>query len=136
MCRVHPHEFGVIRLCRTFSIFIFTGEARCAGCLCTSSGWFKHIEPHRTFSNHIITEIAKCVEFYHMSSGWFDHTEPSLSTSLQGKHSSFSPRIPTGSNNSTAILYTVYCFAYVYVMYVRTCMCVQSYIICAYQHEY
>ena len=41
-------------------------------CLCTSSGWFKHIEPSRIFSNHIIAEIARCVEFCHMSSGWFD----------------------------------------------------------------
>ena len=24
---------------------------RCEGCLCTSSGWFKRIEPSRTFSN-------------------------------------------------------------------------------------
>ena len=61
------------------------GKQRHAGCLCTSSGWFKHIEPHRTFSNHIITEIARCVEFCHMSSGWFDCSEPSLSTSLRGK---------------------------------------------------
>ena len=76
---------GVVRLYRTFSIYIVTGETRSAGCLCTSSGWFKHIEPHRTFSNHIITEIARCLEFCHMSSGWFDCTEPSLSTSLQGK---------------------------------------------------
>ena len=75
---------GVVRLYRTFSIYIVAGETRCAGCLCTSSGWFKHIEPPRTFSNHIITEIARCVEFCHMSSGW---TEPSLSTSLQGKQS-------------------------------------------------
>ena len=77
-CRVLSHEFGVVRLYRTFSIY-----KRCAGCLCTSSGWFKHIEPRRTFSNHIITEKARCVEFCHMSSGWFDCTEPSLSTSLQ-----------------------------------------------------
>ena len=77
-CRVLSHEFGVVRLYRTFSIY-----KRCAGCLCTSSGWFKHIEPRRTFSNHISTEIARCVEFCHMSSGWFDCTEPSLSTSLQ-----------------------------------------------------
>ena len=83
VCRVLSHEFGVVRLYRTFSIYIVTGETRHAGCLCTSSGWFKHIEPHRTFSNHIITEIARCVEFCHMSSGWFDCTEPSLSTSLQ-----------------------------------------------------
>ena len=79
------HEFGVVRLYRTFSIYITAGETRCAGCLCTSSGWFKHIEPHRTYSNHNITEIARCGEVCHMSSGWFDCTEPSLSTSLQGK---------------------------------------------------
>ena len=79
------HELGVVRLYRTFSIYIIAGETRCAGCLCTSSGWFKHIEPHRTYTNHSITEIARCVEVYHMSSGWFDCTEPSLCTLLQGK---------------------------------------------------
>ena len=79
VCRVLSHQFGVVRLYRTFSIYIVTGETRYAGCLCTSSGWFKHIEPRRTFSNH------RCVEFCHMSSGWFDCTEPSLSTSLQGQ---------------------------------------------------
>ena len=78
-------EFCHMRLYRTFSIYIVTGETRSAWCLCTSLGWFQHIEPRRTFPNHIITEIAKCVEFCHMSSGWFDSTEPSLSTSLQGK---------------------------------------------------
>ena len=85
VCRVLSHEFGVVRLYRTFSIYIVAGETRFAGCLCTCSGRFKHIEPRRTFQNHIITEIAKCVEFCHMSSGCFDHTEPSLSTSVQGK---------------------------------------------------
>ena len=80
------HEFGVVRLYRTFSNCIFTGETRCAGCLCTtSSGWFKHIEPPRTFSNHIIAEIARCIEFFRMSSGLFDCTEPSLTSSLQEK---------------------------------------------------
>ena len=83
--RALSHEFGVVRLYRIFSIYIVTGETRCAGCLCTSSGWFKHIEPPRTFSNHITTEIARCGEFCHMSSWWFDCTEPSLSTWLQGK---------------------------------------------------
>ena len=82
---VLSHEFGVVRLHRTFFIYIVTGETRCAGCLCTRSGWLKHIKPRRTFLNHIITEIVKCEEFCHMSSGWFDHTKPSLSTSLQGK---------------------------------------------------
>ena len=62
-------EFGVVRLYRTFSSYLLAGETRCAGCLCTSSGWFKHSEPHRTY----------------MSLGWFDCTEPSLGTLLQGK---------------------------------------------------
>ena len=75
----------MVRLYRTFSIYIVTEIARCAGCLWTCSGWFKHIEPHLTFSNHIITEIARCLEFCHMSSGWFYCTEPSLSTSLHGQ---------------------------------------------------
>ena len=85
VCRGLSHEFGVVRLYRTFCMYIVIGETRSAGCLCNSSGWFKHIEPHRTYSNHNITEIARCGEVCHMSSGWFDCTEPSLSTSLQGK---------------------------------------------------
>ena len=85
VCRVLSHEFGVVRLYRTFSNDIFTGEARSAGCLCTSSGWFKHVEPPRNFSNHIIAEMARCVEFFHMSFGWFGSTELSLTTSLQWK---------------------------------------------------
>ena len=84
-CRVFTHEFGVVRLYQTFSNYIFRGETRCAGCLCTSSGWLKRIKPPRTFLNHIIAEIAWCVEFFHMSSWWFVCTEPSLTTSLQGK---------------------------------------------------
>ena len=71
-------EFGVVRLHRTFL-------TRCAGCLYTSSWWFKRIEPPRTFSNHSIAEIARCVQFFHMGSGWFDCAEPSLTTSLQWK---------------------------------------------------
>ena len=69
MWRVLTHEFGVVRPYRNFSINSVKGETRCAGCLCTSSGWFKHIEPHRTYTNHTITEIARCVEVYHISSG-------------------------------------------------------------------
>ena len=49
--RVLTHEFGVVRPYRNFSINIFKGETRRAGCLDTSSGWFKHIEPHRTYTN-------------------------------------------------------------------------------------
>ena len=51
VCRGLSHEFRVVRPYRTFSMYIVTGETRSAGCLCTSSGWFKHIEPHRTSSN-------------------------------------------------------------------------------------
>ena len=50
MRRGLSHEFGVVRLYGTFSIYSIAGETRCAGCFCTSSGWFKHIEPHRTYS--------------------------------------------------------------------------------------
>ena len=71
----------MVRLYRTFTNYIMTVEARCAGCLCTSSGWFQHVEPPRTFSNHIIAEMARCVEFFHISSGWFDSTERCLCTS-------------------------------------------------------
>ena len=85
VCRVLSHEFRVVRLYRTFSNYIFTGDPKCAGCLCTSSGWFTCTEPPRTFSNHIIAEIARFVEFFHKSSWWFDCTEPSLTISLQEK---------------------------------------------------
>ena len=47
---VLPHEFGVVRLYRTFSLpnYIVTRETRCAGCFCTSSGWFKQLlEPQQ-----------------------------------------------------------------------------------------
>ena len=121
--RVLSHEFRMVRLYRTFSNYIVTGETRCAGGLCPSSGWFKHSEPPRTFSNHFlteiarcgelchmssgrcsnhfITEIARCVEFFYRSSGWLDYTAPSLATSLQGKQEvqhSEPTRIPTISN--------------------------------------
>ena len=77
VCRVHMSS-GLFD-CAEPSLSTFF-----AGCLCTSSGWFKRIEPPRTFY-HIIAEIARCIEFFHISSGWFDCTEPSLSTLLQGK---------------------------------------------------
>ena len=139
VCRVLCTCWGYIESPRTFSNHIITKIARCVefchtssgwfDCtepslstsllgkqgLCSSSGWFKHIEPRRTlsnyiiteverfvefctcsglftciepprtFSNHIITKIARYVEFCHTSSGWFDCTEPSLSTSLTGE---------------------------------------------------
>ena len=92
-CKVLSHEFRVVRLyrtsslcivteatrhvvVRTFSIYTVTGKTRYAGCFCTSSGWFKHMEPHRTFSTHKLTERARCVGFCLMSSGWFDCIEP------------------------------------------------------------
>ena len=63
-------EFRVVRLYRTFSSYSIAGETRCAGCLCTSSGWFKHIEPPRTYSNHNFTELAR------LGSMRFDVLEP------------------------------------------------------------
>ena len=64
------HGFGVVRLYRTFSIYIIAGETRCAGCLCTSSGRFKHIEPHRTYSPllpHHHMECASAVLWTNLS---------------------------------------------------------------------
>ena len=82
----------MVRLYRTFCSYIVTGETWCAGCLCPSSGWFKHIEsllePHQHRARkvrRVSTELARCEEFCHKSSGWFNCTEPSVSTSVQGK---------------------------------------------------
>ena len=72
----------MVRLYRTSSIYIFRGEAKCAGCLFTSLGTFKYIEPPRSFSNHITADIKKYVEFFNMGSGWFDCP---LSTYLEEK---------------------------------------------------
>ena len=91
-------EFGVVRLDRTFSDCMFTGDRRSEGALCTSWMRFKHIKPHltflnyilkhiepqRTFSNYLLTEIARYKDFFHTSSGLFAWTEPSPTTSLQG----------------------------------------------------
>ena len=66
-------------------MYIVTLKARCAGCLCTGSGWFKHIDHHRTIFTHISGQLTRCVGFCLMGSKWFDSTEPPLSTSLQGK---------------------------------------------------
>ena len=100
VCRVLSHEFGVVRLYRTFTNYIVTEEARCTGCLWTSSGWFKHVELPRTFSNHIFAEMTRCVEFFHMSSVWFGSTEHSLTTSLYGKQGA-QGAFPLGRRRST-----------------------------------
>ena len=84
VCRVFSQEFGIVRLYRTFSNDSVTGKTRCAACFCTSSGWFKHIEPPRTLSNHSLTELARCGELCHMSSEWFDCTEPTGETRCAG----------------------------------------------------
>ena len=48
VCRVLKHSFGVVQAQRTNTNHTITEIARCVGCLCTSSGWFKHSEPTRT----------------------------------------------------------------------------------------
>ena len=72
----------MVRLNRTISDCIFTGERRREGALCTTWKRFKHIEPHRTFSNYISTELARYRDFFYMSSGWFDWTEHSQQSAL------------------------------------------------------
>ena len=101
VCRVLPREFGVVRLWRTFANRIYTGEARCAGCLCTSSGWFKRIKPPRTFLNHSRTELAGRVAFFQMRSGF---TEPSA-PSVQGKQGvqGARGRVPGGSRTANLV---------------------------------
>ena len=56
---VHKHPTHLRR--GTYTILTITELAKCVGSLCTSSGWFKHFEPHRTYTNHTITERARCV---------------------------------------------------------------------------
>ena len=85
------HEFGVVRLYRTFSNYIFTGGTRCVGCLCASSRWF---EPPQTTS---LQRKQRGVEFFHMSSRWF---EPSLTTSSQGEQVGIYTLVWGGSTTS------------------------------------
>ena len=51
----------MVRLYRTY---IIIGETRCAGCLCTSPGWFKHTKPYRTFSNYISSGDTRCARLH------------------------------------------------------------------------
>ena len=68
-----------------------TEIARCVGCLCTSSGWLKHSEPHRTYmllnitehsepprtyTSLTSTELARCIGYVGTLAGWFKHSEP------------------------------------------------------------
>ena len=59
-----------------------TPSQRGVGCLSTSSGWFTHSEPQRTYTNHTSTEKARCVGCFCTRSGWFKHIEPQRSYTL------------------------------------------------------
>ena len=61
---------------RTYTNHTITEIARCVGCLCTRSGWFKHSEPQRSYTIHTITELARCVGCFCTRAGWFKHIEP------------------------------------------------------------
>ena len=65
--RVWSHEFGMVRLYQTSSSYIATGITRCAGCFCTRSGWFKHIEPHHYRDRKVCRVLSR--------SGWFNCTD-------------------------------------------------------------
>ena len=56
VCRGLSHEFGVIRLYRTFSNRLFTGGTGCVGYLC----YFRVVQPQRTSSN--LFEPFQCRE--------------------------------------------------------------------------
>ena len=66
----------VVQAHRTYTKHTSTEIARCVGCFCTSSGWFKHSEPPRTYTLNTLTELARCVGCLCTSSGWFKHSEP------------------------------------------------------------
>ena len=69
VCGVLSPVFGVVRLYRTMSSYLVTGETRFAVCLCTSSAALQgkqgvqHLEPPRTSSNFIVAELARCEGF-------------------------------------------------------------------------
>ena len=85
VCRGLSHEFGVVRLYRTFTNHISTwGSSMCVGYLYTSSRWLNCSELPRTFSNHFSAEKAMYVQVFYMSLGWFNYTKPSRTTSSQG----------------------------------------------------
>ena len=72
-------EFGVVRLYRTFSFYSIAGETRCVGCLCTSSGWYKHFDNGRTVTSCCspITSYGRTVSSYcrHVTSFWTARTK-------------------------------------------------------------
>ena len=93
MCRVLLHEFGVVGLYRTFSIYIFTRETPCAAHRTSSNllelhhhrdskVWrvllheFGVVQLYRTFSLYIVTGETRCAGCLCPSAGWFKHIEP------------------------------------------------------------
>ena len=58
VCRVLLHEFGVVRLYRTFYNYIFRGEALCVCRMLMH--WFGVVQVHRTSSN--LLELHHCRE--------------------------------------------------------------------------
>ena len=67
---VWSYQFGEVRLYCRFFIHFIEGETRRAGFLCTSSGLFKHSEPHRTSFNYNIMERARCEECDEVCCAW------------------------------------------------------------------
>ena len=61
VCRVLLPAFGEVG--STEQRPLYRGSKVCR-LFCTSSGWFKHVEPPRIFSNKSLSETARCVEFF------------------------------------------------------------------------
>ena len=63
VCRGLSQELAVVRLYRTFSDDLFTGEKRCAGCLSTGSGWFKKAAGREgSVSSNLRESLGGCVQ--------------------------------------------------------------------------
>ena len=68
----------MVRLYRTFYIYIVIGDTRCARC---NMHRFGEVQAHRTLSNLLELHphrVTRYIDFFHTSSGWFN------CTSLQG----------------------------------------------------
>ena len=85
VCRVLSHEFGVVRLYRTFSNHIITELQRCVEFFHMSSGWFDCTEPSVTTSLQWKQGVQGVYGLVQGGSSASNLLEPSRTTSSQRK---------------------------------------------------
>ena len=76
VCRVLRALVRVVQAQRTYTNHTITVLARCVGCLCTSSGWFKHMrtypEPSARMHTTLRCVATLCRVCSHVGSGWLE----------------------------------------------------------------